>query len=103
MIASDSVDSSEDAFHTERRCGARDQSSINTLLVILGLQSFDFLAPIVIGYVCYVIHDASGPTFWSVCGKFCVIAAVLGVLVFRLSGCYSRDICWWNGTPCASS
>jgi Undecaprenyl-phosphate glucose phosphotransferase len=91
MLSSDSIDSSEDAFNMERRSPARGQSSINQVVLIVGLQTFDFLAPIIIGYVCYRIYDASGPTFWAVCGKFCVVAAMLSTLIFQLVGCYHRD------------
>jgi Undecaprenyl-phosphate glucose phosphotransferase len=75
------------AFAFERG-GAGDKSAINPLLVLVGLQLFDFAAPIFIGWVCYQFYDASGPTFWSVCGRFSVVAAVLSVLIFRLSGHY---------------
>jgi Undecaprenyl-phosphate glucose phosphotransferase len=91
MISTDSIDTREDAFQMDRRSPARDQSWINQLVLILGLQTFDFLAPIIIGYACYTIYDASGPTFWTVCGKFCVVAAMLSSLIFRLAGCYRRD------------
>ncbi|SRR5712671_6783850 len=92
LIASDSIPAEEFFPSAERRHSARDQSSLNPLHMILGLQAFDFLAPILIGFLCYQVYDASGPTFWAVCGKFCVVAAVLALLIFRLSGCYRRDL-----------
>src|SRR6266404_2998377 len=92
LIASDSIPAEEFFPSAERRHSARDQSSLNPLHMILGLQAFDFLAPILIGFRCYQVYDASGPTFWAVCGKFCVVAAVLALLIFRLSGCYRRDL-----------
>jgi Undecaprenyl-phosphate glucose phosphotransferase len=86
------IDSSEDFFiDGESRLAARAQSPLNPLHVILGLQAIDFSAPILIGLICYQIYDASGPTFWAVCGKFCVVASALSLLIFRLSGCYRRD------------
>jgi Undecaprenyl-phosphate glucose phosphotransferase len=87
VLTSDSIASSG-YYALERRSVVRDRSSTNPLLVLLGLQLFDFAAPIVLGWVCYQFYDASGPTFWSVCGKFSVVAAVLSVLIFRLSACY---------------
>jgi Undecaprenyl-phosphate glucose phosphotransferase len=87
MLTSDSIAASS-YYPVERRSTARDRSPVNPLLVLLGLQLFDFCAPIFIGWACYQVYDASGPTFWSVCGKFSVVAAVLSVLIFRLSGCY---------------
>jgi Undecaprenyl-phosphate glucose phosphotransferase len=80
------------AYPFERRSAVRDKTATNPLLVLLGLQLFDFAAPILIGWVCYQFHDASGPTFWSVCGKFSVVAAALSVLIFRLSGCYRIEL-----------
>ncbi len=91
IIDSDAFASQDAVFDAERRSPVRNQSSINPLLVVLALQIFDFLAPIIIGYICYEIYDASGPTFWAVCGKFCVVAAVFGGLIFQLAGCYRRD------------
>jgi Undecaprenyl-phosphate glucose phosphotransferase len=76
---------------SERIGAGRNQVPLNPLLAILLFQIFDVLGPIVIGYLCYQVHDASGPTFWAVCGKFCVVGAVFGSLIFQVSGCYRAD------------
>ena len=91
IIDSDAFASQDAVFDAERRSPVRNQSSINPLLVVLGLQIFDFLAPIIIGYICYEIYDASGPTFWAVCGKFCVVAAVFGRLAPRAAAACTTD------------
>jgi hypothetical protein len=32
------------------------------------------------------------PSFWTICGKFSVIATVLSALIFHLLGCYRTDL-----------
>src|SRR5450432_1188250 len=65
-----------------------DSAPLEPFVVVVLFQAFDLLAPIAFGYLCYLVHAVSGPTFWAVCGKFSVVASVLAALIFRLSGCY---------------
>jgi Undecaprenyl-phosphate glucose phosphotransferase len=65
-----------------------DSAPLEPFFVVVLFQAFDLIAPIALGYLCYLVHDVSGPTFWVVCGKFSVVATVLAALIFRLAGCY---------------
>jgi Undecaprenyl-phosphate glucose phosphotransferase len=91
VFASDSSVSTEDLLASEPRRPARNRASIFPLIFVFSFQIFDVLAPILIGYVCYEIYDASGPTFWTICGKFCVVAALIAALLFQLAGCYRQE------------
>jgi Undecaprenyl-phosphate glucose phosphotransferase len=90
-FASDSGISAEGYLDSEPRRPARNRASIFPLIFVLSFQIFDVLAPILVGYICYKIYDASGPTFWAVCGKFCVVAALIAALIFHLAGCYRQE------------
>ena len=60
--------------------------------IILAFRVLDLISPIVAGYVWYRIYCSSfEPSFWAICGKFSVIAAVLAALIFQLAGCYRTD------------
>src|ERR1022692_1643654 len=84
------------AYVSDRRSPTRARTdrgkSLRPLVVILGLKVFDVIAPLVLGFGCYkFLGSADGATFWEICGKVSIVAAVLAGLIFHLAGCYRLD------------
>jgi Undecaprenyl-phosphate glucose phosphotransferase len=64
---------------------------VEAVWLLLVVQLCDFALPLLLGWLCYQVHDTSGPDFWAVCARFSLVGAVLAVLIFRLAGCYRLD------------
>src|ERR1017187_7099854 len=84
------------AYVSDRRSPTRARTdrgkSLRPLVVILGLKVFDVIAPLILGFGCYkFLGSADGATFWEICGKVSIVAAVLAGLIFHLAGCYRLD------------
>lgn len=74
-----------DALKTKR--------SILPFISVATFQIFDLIVPTVTGYVWYLVYCASfQPSFWTICGKFSVVATVLATLIFHLLGCYRSEL-----------
>jgi Undecaprenyl-phosphate glucose phosphotransferase len=66
--------------------------SIDPLLVVVIFKVLDLVLPLLMGYLWYEIYCVSfQPSFWSIYGRFSIIATVLSVLIFQLAGCYRVD------------
>jgi Undecaprenyl-phosphate glucose phosphotransferase len=66
--------------------------SIDPLLFVAIFKILDLMLPLLMGYLWYEVYCVSfEPSFWSICGRFAVIATVLSALIFQLTGCYRTD------------
>jgi Undecaprenyl-phosphate glucose phosphotransferase len=91
MIAPDTVGAAGELVNGLPLSHLKHKRSMQPFVIVRGFQIFDLIAAIVTGYVWYRSYCSFEPSFWSVCGKFSVIAAVLGALIFHLAGCYRTD------------
>lgn len=93
MISSDALRFGDELNDDVPTRDLKAKRSILPFLLVVTIQIFDLIIPTVTGYVWYLAYCASfQPSFWTVCGKFSVVATVLAALIFRLLGCYRTDI-----------
>jgi Undecaprenyl-phosphate glucose phosphotransferase len=66
--------------------------SIHPFVLILIFRIIDLTAPLLMGYAWYEVYCKSfEPSFWAICGRFSVVAAVLSALILQLVGCYRAE------------
>ena len=67
--------------------GARHKP-LQPFSILVALQAFDAVTPLLVGLLCHRWHDAGSPAFWSLNGKIVIAGTVLSVMVFHLVGMY---------------
>jgi Undecaprenyl-phosphate glucose phosphotransferase len=93
MMSTDSLNFGAELARDERLSRLKPKRSMHPYLIIVAFRIFDLLIPTVTAYAWYLVYSSSfQPSFWSVCGKFSIVATVLGSLIFHLVGCYRTDL-----------
>ena len=93
MISSDSPRFGEELNDDVPISHLKPKRSMHPFVIVVAFRIFDLLIPIATGYFWYRVYCSSfEPSFWAICGKFCIVATVLAALIFHLVGCYRTDL-----------